>query len=85
MDHGWIATYGNNSKMQTQISFASEGGSGAKVPELSIEVDDVDEAYKRMKKGRFKVVYPLTDETWGVRRFFVQDPFGRTVNILMHL
>ena len=84
MDHGWIKTYGSSAKMTVQISFASEGGSGTKVPDLSIEVDDVDEAFKRMKKARFKIEYPLTEEPWGVRRFFVRDPFGRLVNILEH-
>jgi catechol 2,3-dioxygenase-like lactoylglutathione lyase family enzyme len=84
MDLGWIATYGTASKMTVQLSFASEGGSGTSVPDLSIEVDDVDEAFRRMKKARFKIEYPLTDEPWGVRRFYVRDPFGRLVNILAH-
>lgn len=85
MDLGWIATYGSKNKMSVQISFALQGGSGTAVPDLSIEVDNVDEAYRRMKKARFKIEYPLTDEPWGVRRFFVRDPFGKLVNILMHL
>jgi catechol 2,3-dioxygenase-like lactoylglutathione lyase family enzyme len=84
MDHGWIATYGSSAKMSVQVSFASQGGSGAPVPDLSIEVDDVDEAFRRMRKARFKIIYPLTDEEWGVRRFFVLDPFKRIVNILSH-
>lgn len=84
MDMGWIATYGSNKKMQLQISFMSEGGSGTEVPDLSIEVDDVDEAFIKMKKARFKIEYPLTDEPWGVRRFFVRDPLGKLVNILAH-
>jgi catechol 2,3-dioxygenase-like lactoylglutathione lyase family enzyme len=84
MDMGWIATYGAGTKMPLQISFLSEGGSGTKVPDLSIEVDDVEEAFKRMKKARFKIEYPLTEEPWGVRRFFVRDPFGKLVNILEH-
>lgn len=85
MDMGWIATYGSGTKMTVQMSFMKEGGSGTPVPDLSIEVDDVDEAFKRMKKARFKIEYPLTDEPWGVRRFYVRDPFGRLVNILAHL
>lgn len=85
MDLGWIATYGSNTKMNVQISFATEGGSGTDVPDLSIEVDDVDEAYRLMKKARFPIVYELTDEPWGVRRFYVRDPFGKLVNILAHL
>jgi Predicted enzyme related to lactoylglutathione lyase len=84
MDMGWITTYGSNTKMQLQISVMSEGGAGAPVPDMSIEVDDVDEAYKRMRKGRFKIEYPLTEEPWGVRRFFVRDPLGKLVNILEH-
>lgn len=84
MDMGWIATYGSGAKMTVQISFMKEGGSGTVVPDLSIEVDDVDEAFRRMKKARFKIEYPLTNEPWGVRRFFVRDPFGRLVNILAH-
>ena len=84
MDMDWIVTYGSNAKMTLQISVMSEGGSGTPVPDLSIEVDDVDEAFKRMKKARFKIEYPLTDEPWGVRRFFVRDPLGKLVNILAH-
>ena len=70
--------------MAVQISFLSQGGSGTPVPDLSIEVDDVDEAFRRMKRARFKIEYPLTDEPWGVRRFYVRDPLGRLVNILAH-
>lgn len=84
MDMRWIATYGSAVKMSVQISFLSEGGSGTPVPDISIEVDDVDEAFRRMKRARFKIEYPLTDEPWGVRRFFVRDPLGRLVNILAH-
>jgi len=84
MDHGWILTYGAGTKMGVQISFASEGGSGTAVPDLSIEVDDVEEAYNRMKNAGFEIIYPLATEPWGVRRFFVRDPFGKIVNIVSH-
>lgn len=84
MNIGWIATYGSATKSIVQMSFMKEGGSGTPVPDISIEVDDVDEAYERMKKGKFKIEYPITEEPWGVRRFFVRDPFGKLVNILSH-
>ena len=32
----------------------------------------------------FEIIYGITDEPWGVRRFFVRDPFGKIVNILSH-
>ena len=84
MDHGWIVTYASGRPMAPQISFASQGGSGTPVPDLSIEVDNVDEIYAKMAAAGFAVIYPLTNEPWGVRRFYVRDPFGKVVNILSH-
>lgn len=84
MDHGWIATYGSQAKMTVQISFAVEGGSGTPVPDLSIEVDDVEAALEGMKQAGFVIEYGPADEPWGVRRFFVRDPFSKLVNILSH-
>ncbi|MGY3443981.1 MULTISPECIES: VOC family protein [unclassified Bradyrhizobium] len=84
MDFGWVATYGSSETMQVQISFASEGGSGTPVPDLSIEVDDLDEALRRMTAARIAIEYGPADEPWGVRRFYVRDPFGRLINILQH-
>lgn len=86
MDHGWITTYGSSeASMNIQISFASEGGSGTTTPDLSIEVDDVDEAFKKMQEAGFPIIYGLTNEPWGVRRFYTRDPFGKLINILSHL
>jgi uncharacterized glyoxalase superfamily protein PhnB len=31
------------------------------------------------------IVYPLTDEPWGIRRFFVREPSGTVVNVASHL
>jgi catechol 2,3-dioxygenase-like lactoylglutathione lyase family enzyme len=84
MDHGWIATYGSGERMGVQISFAAQGGSQTPTPDLSIEVDDVDEAHERMKEAGFAIEYEPVDEPWGVRRFYVRDPFGKLVNILAH-
>ncbi|WP_027055202.1 VOC family protein [Mesorhizobium erdmanii] len=84
MDHSWIATYGSSETMAVQISFAEQGGSGTPVPDLSIEVDDVDEALAAMKAAGFAIEYGPADEPWGVRRFYVRDPLGRLVNILSH-
>jgi catechol 2,3-dioxygenase-like lactoylglutathione lyase family enzyme len=84
MDLDWIVTYGSREKMSVQISFLSEGGSGAPTPDLSIEVDDLDEVLERVRKAKFAIEYGPVDEVWGVRRFFVRDPFGKLVNILAH-
>ena len=84
MDLGWISTYGSQAKMDVQVSFMAQGGSGTPVPDLSIEVDDVDAALEGMKAAGFVIEYGPADEPWGVRRFYVRDPFGRLVNILSH-
>lgn len=84
MDHGWITTYGSRQTMSVQISFATEGGSGTSVPDLSIEVDDLDAALARVRQAGIAVVYGPADEPWGVRRFYVRDPFGKLINILVH-
>ena len=85
MDLGWIRTYGSKAKMTVQVSVMSEGGSGTPVPDLSIEVDDVEEALARVRKANVGIEYGPVDEPWGVRRFYVRDPFGKLVNILQHL
>lgn len=84
MDHGWIATYGSTEQMTVQISFASDGGSGTAVPDLSIEVDDLETALQRVREAGIKIEYGAVDEAWGVRRFYLRDPFGRLLNILAH-
>ncbi|BAB51064.1 VOC family protein [Mesorhizobium japonicum] len=84
MDQGWIATYGSEEKMQVQVSLMAQGGSGTPVPDLSIEVDDVEAALRGMKAAGFAIEYGPADEPWGVRRFYVRDPLGRLVNILSH-
>ena len=85
MDHGWILTFAAGEVPgRPQISIASEGGSGTPVPDISVEVDDVDRIYERAKAAGFEVVYGVADEPWGVRRFYLRDPFGRLVNILSH-
>ena len=84
MDLGWIRTYGSGSKMTIQVSVMSEGGSGTAVPDMSIEVDDLEEALTRVRKARIPIEYGPKAEPWGVRRFYVRDPLGKLINILQH-
>ncbi len=84
MDLGWIATLAADENAPVQISIATEGGSGTPVPDISIEVDDVDAVYQRAKAGGYKIEYELTDEPWGVRRFYLRDPTEKLLNVLAH-
>jgi uncharacterized glyoxalase superfamily protein PhnB len=54
------------------------------IPEVSIQVDDVDAAYAAAVQAGAEVVHPLTNEPWGVGRFFVRDPDGHVLNVLGH-
>jgi catechol 2,3-dioxygenase-like lactoylglutathione lyase family enzyme len=84
MDLGWIRTYGSSAKMRIQVSVMSEGGSGTAVPDMSIEVDNIEEALMAVQKAGIAIEYGPATEPWGVRRFFVRDPFGKLINILQH-
>jgi catechol 2,3-dioxygenase-like lactoylglutathione lyase family enzyme len=84
MDLGWIVTFSSNSTSAPQISVAAEGGSGTTVPDISIEVDNLEEIYERARAAGFRIEYGPVEEPWGVSRFFVRDPFGRLINILAH-
>ena len=85
MNLGWIVTFAaEGGSGAPQISAMSEGGSGTPVPDISIEVDNLDEVLRRAVADGLPIEYGPTREPWGVTRFYVRDPFGRLVNILAH-
>jgi catechol 2,3-dioxygenase-like lactoylglutathione lyase family enzyme len=85
MDLGWIPTFAaQGGAAAPQISVASEGGSGTPVPDLSVEVDDLEEVHRRVAAAGLPIEYGPVSEPWGVTRFYVRDPFGRLLNILAH-
>jgi uncharacterized glyoxalase superfamily protein PhnB len=53
-------------------------------PQVTVEVADVDAIHAEALRWGAEIVYPLTDEAWGVRRFFVKDPNGIVLNIMCH-
>ena len=85
MDFGWIATLATGTSAPVQISIASEGGAGTEVPDLSIEVDDVDVVHDQASAQGHQILYGPVDEPWGVRRFYIRDPAGRLLNVLAHI
>jgi len=84
MDLGFIQTFGSGASMPVQLSVATEGGSGTEVPDLSIEVDDLDTVLADLENAGCPIEYGPVTEPWGVRRFYVRDPFGKLLNILQH-
>ena len=85
MDMGFVMTFISPSNPTAQISVVRDDGGSMPLPSVSIEVDDVDQVHNRAVERGLEIVYPLTDEAWGVRRFFVVDPNGVVLNVLSHL
>ncbi len=84
MDLGWIMTLADPGNPACQISLMSRDETAPVIPAVSIEIDDVDGAYRAAVETGAEIVHPLTDEPWGVRRFFVRDPDGHVLNVLNH-
>lgn len=84
MDHGWITTVAPPADPGVQLSLMTHDATAPAPPAVSVGVDDVDAVYRAALDSGFEIVHPLTDEEWGVRRFFVRDPDGTVVNVLSH-
>jgi predicted enzyme related to lactoylglutathione lyase len=80
----WILFFGGDDR-RVQLSVMKLDIAAHTHPDVSIEVDDVDDVYGRAIQAGARIVYPLTDEPWGLRRFFVQDPNGAVINVTQHL
>ncbi len=84
MELEWVTTFVSPSNRSAQVTISRKDPSASEQPQLSIEVDDVDAVHADSVRRGVEIVYPLTDEVWGVRRFFVRDPNGVVVNVLSH-
>lgn len=89
MDQGGMFMLVSPSVPTTQviIAWAAEDASDPEVlrVNMSVEVADVDAAHADAVRRGLDVVYPLTDEPWGIRRFFVREPSGTVVNVASHV
>jgi catechol 2,3-dioxygenase-like lactoylglutathione lyase family enzyme len=83
MNHGWIVTLAD-AELRHQVSLMTKDATAPVNPQVSIEVDDVDAAYQAAVEAGLRIVHPLSDEEWGVRRFFFADASGNVVNVLSH-
>jgi len=81
---GWVANYrspGGGAAIQLVTSDATAPHDSV----ISVHVGSgVDEAYAEAKRRGYDIVHPLTDEAWGVRRFFVRAPDGNVINMVSH-
>lgn len=84
MDLGWIATFVSSANPTAQISVLTHDATASEHPDVSVEVEDVDAVHAKAVERGLEIVHPLTDEPWGVRRFFVRDPNGKVINVMTH-
>jgi predicted enzyme related to lactoylglutathione lyase len=86
MDLGWIVTLVSPSNPTAQISLLRGQASAAphSILSLSVEVADVDTVHAKAVAGGLQIIYPLTTEPWGVRRFHIADPNGVVINVMSH-
>lgn len=85
MDMGWIVTLVSPSNPTAQVTLLPDTKPGPPIASLSIEVADVDAAHAKAVALGLQIIYPLTNEPWGVRRFHVTDPNGVIINVMSHL
>ena len=80
---GWVARYVTPDG-RSCVQLVTGDATSPEDSVLSVHVgDDVDEAYAEAQRRGYEIVHPLTDEPWGVRRFFGR-PDGNVINIVSH-
>jgi predicted enzyme related to lactoylglutathione lyase len=84
MDMGWVLTFVSPTNPTAQITVVQKTKEATPQANISIEVDDVDALHAKAVELGLPIVYPMTDEPWGVRRFFIADPNGVIINVLSH-
>lgn len=84
MDLGSVVTLASPVNPTAQITLMRRDGSTRLVPQVTIEVADVDAVYNEAVRRGARVIFPPTDESWGVRRFFLLDPNDVVINVMGH-
>jgi predicted enzyme related to lactoylglutathione lyase len=81
---GWVARY-STPDGKASVQLVTGDASAPEDSTISVHVGDgVDEAYEEAQRRGYEIVHPLTEEPWGVRRFFVRAPDGTVINMVSH-
>jgi len=87
MDLGWVGNLAPAGAPAVQLQVMTSDESAPCNPAISVGVAtpaEVDAIHERVVASGLEVVHPLTDEGWGVRRFFFRDHDGNVVNVVAH-
>jgi catechol 2,3-dioxygenase-like lactoylglutathione lyase family enzyme len=81
---GWVARYASPDG-ETSVQLVTRDATAPEDSVMSVHVGNtVDEAYAEAQRRGYEIVYPLTEEAWGIRRFFVRAPDGNVINMVSH-
>ena len=83
MNQGWVARFGS-ADSGACVQVVTRDATAPEDSVMTIKVDDVDAAYEQARQRGYEIVHPITDETWGIRRFFVRSPDGHVINVARH-
>lgn len=83
MNQGWVARF-TSPDCSAGVQVVTRDATAPEDSAMTIKVDDVDTAYEAARLGGYEIVHPITDEAWGIRRFFVRSPDGHVVNVAQH-
>jgi catechol 2,3-dioxygenase-like lactoylglutathione lyase family enzyme len=82
---GWVAKYTSPDGIAS-VQLVTKDATAVEDSAISVHVGaGVDETYREARNRGFEIVHPLTDEQWGVRRFFVRAPDGNVINMVSHV
>ncbi len=83
MNQGWVARF-TSADSGACVQVVTRDATAPEDSAMTIVVDDVDGAYEEAQRRGYEIVHPITDETWGIRRFFVRSPDGQVINVARH-
>ncbi len=82
---GWVARYTSPDGLAS-VQLVTRDATASEDSVISVRVGaGVDEAFAEATRRGFEIVHPLTDEQWGLRRFFVRAPDGNVINMAGHV
>ena len=85
MDLGWVGNLSPRDSPSAQLQTITQDAAAPCNPLVSVGVaspDEVDVVHDRVVGAGLRIVHPPTDEAWGVRRFFFEDPDGNVINVV---
>jgi len=81
---GWVARY-TSPGGEASVQLVTRDATAPLDSVISVHLGaGVDEAFAEAKRRGYEIVHPLTEEAWGLRRFFVRAPDGNVINMVNH-